>query len=452
MHHWKTRLRRAAISGATVVCLLSVTVSLWYRNAYTLPPEPAVSVNLPQPNGYETLLEAKKLLVARVDGVYSTPIDKDTPWPLASRQKLLAANAPALRRMRDALQQDFRILPETAPGARMNPAYREFTRLLVCSATTHAETGDLSRAAQDTVDAIELGNLIPRGGGIMDLMVGMSCAGIGEKALWDLADRLDSPTVRATAQRLEQAEARRWPYAETLREEKRQSHANTRQMFDGGPIQSWRRLSAMYDQAGNLVAMMSQVAGSPEPSSQSPGEQLSGWAQLSWMKTRTVYEGPRFALENMDRTIDTLQARSEQPWSYPRPVVSPPADLLGQILFPLFDQVEFKVVQNRADSTLLITYLALRAYRLDYGTYPESLDALTAMGYLKSLPLDPFSPTRSHLGYRRDVADRMTLWSVGPDARDDAGRPIPVDNTGKQQRGPVSVDNTGDIVARVNTW
>ena len=47
----------------------------------------------------------------------------------------------------------------------------------------------------------------------------------------------------------------------------------------------------------------------------------------------------------------------------------------------------------------------------------------------------------------------MTLWSVGPDATDDGGRPVAARNAdGKPRRGYVPANATGDIVARVDTF
>ncbi len=79
--------------------------------------------------------------------------------------------------------------------------------------------------------------------------------------------------------------------------------------------------------------------------------------------------------------------------------------------------------------------LALAAYRADHGRYPEKLDALRPK-YLNDFPLDPFSgkPFR----FRCDGKD-YTLYSVGPDGRDDGGRsgeypdpnPVPMDESPK---------------------
>jgi hypothetical protein len=78
-------------------------------------------------------------------------------------------------------------------------------------------------------------------------------------------------------------------------------------------------------------------------------------------------------------------------------------------------QLEYR---QAATVRLLAIELALNAYRGQQDHYPERLDAL-APEVLPSLPTDPF--TGQSFIYRRD-ADRYTVYSVGPDGRDDGGR------------------------------
>ena len=92
---------------------------------------------------------------------------------------------------------------------------------------------------------------------------------------------------------------------------------------------------------------------------------------------------------------------------------------------------------TRAESQLLQGYLLLRAVRLETGHYPDEAEAA------KLLPTDPFSPTRAPLRYRHDSAEKLTLWSVGPNADDDDGVP------GKQVAGKEGMP--GDLVAPVPT-
>lgn len=66
--------------------------------------------------------------------------------------------------------------------------------------------------------------------------------------------------------------------------------------------------------------------------------------------------------------------------------------------------------------------LALEAFHQDHGTWPDALNELVPR-YLATLPLDPFDSQSHPLRYRRTPTG-YCLYSIGPDGRDDAGRPL----------------------------
>jgi hypothetical protein len=67
----------------------------------------------------------------------------------------------------------------------------------------------------------------------------------------------------------------------------------------------------------------------------------------------------------------------------------------------------------------VLTVLALKRYRLDRGTYPESLEILLSEGYMTALPMDPFSDKQ--LIYK-PTHDDFLLYSVGENFVDDGGK------------------------------
>jgi hypothetical protein len=99
-------------------------------------------------------------------------------------------------------------------------------------------------------------------------------------------------------------------------------------------------------------------------------------------------------------------------------------------------------------STLLTVALALRAFRAEHGAYPAQLAALQPR-FLKSIPLDPFA-MNAPLRYKR-TGKEYTLYSIGPDGKDDGGKPIaepskPAGETISRSRP----DSPGDFVAGIN--
>lgn len=69
---------------------------------------------------------------------------------------------------------------------------------------------------------------------------------------------------------------------------------------------------------------------------------------------------------------------------------------------------------------LLLAEMALRCYQADQGKPAENLQALVPK-YLKQMPLDPFS--NQPLVYRPGKP-HWTLYSLGPDCKDDGGLPL----------------------------
>ena len=72
----------------------------------------------------------------------------------------------------------------------------------------------------------------------------------------------------------------------------------------------------------------------------------------------------------------------------------------------------------KTDREALLTVLAALRYKKAEGRYPAELDGLIEAGYLKKLPLDPYS--NEPLVYKR-TDDDFILYSVGPNFTNDGG-------------------------------
>jgi hypothetical protein len=93
----------------------------------------------------------------------------------------------------------------------------------------------------------------------------------------------------------------------------------------------------------------------------------------------------------------------------------------------------------RATIELLKCELAIRAYQLEHGQLPASLDALVP-GLLPSVPIDPFDPAGGPLRYRLDD-EEYALYSVGLNGVDDAGASIVDEEEGiPSPRGDFTLD------------
>ncbi|MHC4528040.1 MAG: hypothetical protein ACYS29_09200 [Planctomycetota bacterium] len=94
-------------------------------------------------------------------------------------------------------------------------------------------------------------------------------------------------------------------------------------------------------------------------------------------------------------------------------------NLLLTMFLPPFDHVIERYHRNKTSAHALLTVVALLRYKKNQGSYPQSLQELVTTGYLKELPIDPYSDAT--LVYLRMEAD-FSLYSVGRNFEDDGGR------------------------------
>jgi hypothetical protein len=152
--------------------------------------------------------------------------------------------------------------------------------------------------------------------------------------------------------------------------------------------------------------------------------------------------------------LDQLIQAARSPYAERVKDPSPPADIVARLLSPDTSHQRVKFVNSEAQNKLLIVALALRAYRVEHGSYPAKLSALIPT-YLSSLPGDPFAAS-GPLRYKPSSPGYI-MYSVGPDGKDDGGKPI-LDSSQpapeiaglSDRRYLVTEDSTGDVVGGVN--
>jgi len=99
-------------------------------------------------------------------------------------------------------------------------------------------------------------------------------------------------------------------------------------------------------------------------------------------------------------------------------------DLYGDsLLYPLLThhmQIEFYHRMNNVRQSALLATIAILRYKADTGKLPQTLDELVAAGFLKELPMDPYS--NKSIVYRQTNGD-FTLYSPAYDLTDEGGDP-----------------------------
>ncbi|NIP27005.1 MAG: hypothetical protein GWN67_22035 [Phycisphaerae bacterium] len=121
--------------------------------------------------------------------------------------------------------------------------------------------------------------------------------------------------------------------------------------------------------------------------------------------------------------VDTL--KHQTPWQLHSQGIDSDEEihsiLKGYVIEEIAPQV-YQVIEIyqrlKARESALITTIAVLRYKEDKEQFPESLDQLVSAGYLKQLPMDPYSD--GPLVYRRQGSD-FILYSLGADFDDDGG-------------------------------
>jgi hypothetical protein len=99
--------------------------------------------------------------------------------------------------------------------------------------------------------------------------------------------------------------------------------------------------------------------------------------------------------------------------------------------------------QTKAQEQALLTTIAVLRFKADKNRLPDALDEVITAGYMKSIPLDPYS--NSPLIYKQ-TNDNFLLYSVGEDFKDDGGSAVISFTSTGSMRGGLSEDKRRDIV------
>ena len=215
---------------------------------------------------------------------------------------------------------------------------------------------------------------------------------IGRNGIEQSLDHLNAAQARAAAQRLEEVARRHTPFADVLREEEWSRQAILLELFRKA---NWRYEVACLCSADNDI-------------------------KQSYFVAMTYTTSKAQILDDYTRFVDAAIAKANLPYPAAGAVTDPPLpkDLFVRNLVPIYTKARQKDADCQAENDLLMLEFALRAYRLDHGSYPAALAQLLP-AYLHSIPPDPFGAGEP-LHYRR-TGQGYTLYSIGPNGKDDHG-------------------------------
>jgi len=113
-------------------------------------------------------------------------------------------------------------------------------------------------------------------------------------------------------------------------------------------------------------------------------------------------------------------------------------NFLIRLTVPAFEKVFEISSRLKTEVEATTTIIALLRYKQDKGQYPQNLDELKQAGYIKEIPIDPFSD--KPLVYKK-TDENFILYSVGLNFKDDGGQ------VGEDYKGKVKLwADEGDAV------
>ena len=378
------------------------------------------AVTLPQPNGFDTYLQAFELknktdkdlqVSVWADAARAEQAQPPDPWgegppqlPLPDRLNLYP---DVLKLVHAALAQECRIPP---PASFTEPmpylaSFRSAVRLLAMEAEVARLNGDDTGAANSALDAFKVAQDAASQRTLISYLVGIACEALAGKFLDSLMPEFTKPDeCEHVLTRLLQLEETRLPLIEALNGEE----AMARLAF-----------KSLMENAEQRQAVLEELAQTPDAKQ----KMLDSLGLKGWEAIGQTYEAFR-------------QAAALPYQRQPRPLPTP-ADPLVAALTPRVDRLLFKDAQALTALHLREAELAVRAYLLDQKRLPESLRAV-APQYIPQVPADPFGegPLRSVM-----AAGKLTVYSVGPDGVDDDGRPVTDKVPG--------ANSTGDLIVTV---
>ena len=145
-------------------------------------------------------------------------------------------------------------------------------------------------------------------------------------------------------------------------------------------------------------------------------EQISDWEKMDRRETTELADK---VFEYLSGAVHKTPAQLHK-GKEPRKVVEEmtKTNPMLNLLTASFARVLQMSYRGKIETEALITTLGLLRYKADKGRFPATLPWLAATGYIKELPVDPYSD--KPLVYKR-TEDNFTLYSFGADFDDDVG-------------------------------
>ncbi len=407
------------------ICALLAVVGIWYFFDSSIPKLVIKQPIYPVPNAFDYYYNAQALLVDkdRMSSLIKTVVDQSSHGGVTQGSKayieiknLIARNNNVLVGFRKGFPYKYQAIPWEEPG-QLFPYYAGFRRatvLLSLDSQAKAAEGDYNAAMSDCLDAMKIGNDSIPGIGAISCLVGIACEGNARGFIWDYIDRLNALQSLAALRRLQKIRTSTYLLYKTMEDEKNNNVILGYQMcgyYPGKPTYQEFRFMPVWEKR-IFILMTHECMNEAVSKSTLPYPIAS--------KIHTKY---------------TSKSISSAGWG----------DGMAMIIYKpmtkVYDNMVLKYAVNETHNNLLEASIALHVYKLNKGSYPDNLSQLSPE-YCKQALKDPFTEDKL-LRYKK-TSKRYSLYSVGPDGKDDQGQVITVRN--KIGKIDINVASKGDII------
>jgi hypothetical protein len=393
------------VAAIGIVSALALGIVGYWQYATSVPPFKPQLPPMPRPNGYERAAKAAERRSSAKHPPYPPR------WPNGTQAELraqLAPIRPILDEIREAFQLEWRAPPERAlqPGAAFPDyaCFRECARCFMAETTVARREGDCGTAMQRSLDGMELGAKIPWGGGLIARLVGLACHAMGFSQVERIVPHLPAGAIPGALDRVRRMRKAWPPLFETWESE---------------------RIEALSFYTDIFVSM-----------GRAPlREQLEGLRSVEdergvWGAVRRGLVPRRMVLADIDRSYRELIAESKKPFRQRNAVPDADNPWLPSSGAGAEAQLGWKYEFAQTELAILEVTLAVRLHRLRNGQYPADLHAIGRQ-WLPAVPVDEWGQPVAY----RLKGGKPSIYSLGPDGKDDGGLAANVRHLGATARG-----------------
>jgi hypothetical protein len=283
--------------------------------------------------------------------------------------------------------------------------YKSLTRALRWQILYEAYNGDIEIALSDCVVLTKFGGHLQGHGLLIEQLVGFALEGMANGTAFMLLDRIDVPVdiLKSTYQKLN----------EQFDTQESVLSLEAEKVFWYDQIQ--RTFTDDGNGGGRMLARgMAYVV-------------TDDWKENLWRFVSLNYPDRQEVVASIDSYFGLFaEILTETPWELRDEVIDEQVrnevnitPMMLKIQIPAHERVGQIAWRLKSGRVALLTTLAVMLYEKEKGGYPASLDELVESGYLKKLPMDPFSD--GPLVYRKTESGFL-LYSLGTNLTDEGGK------------------------------